>query len=379
MRLLRVVAVCCGVLILSMVGIVAVARAGADDEPYLLLFEREVGSGRAIYRMNPDGSGAARVAFTLNLRGRVFWSPRDLTVTYLGFDLRTNSELHRVRWDGAAARRLTALTDENRFANYASWSPDGEALLVESIGADPGTRLNQVAARSGMAHSSALSMISANDVQYAVTSPDGQWIVYQSSRAGNFDIYVMRADGSDERRVVGSPLHEVYPQWSPDGSRILFTRRLIGGALVLCDIAPGGSDLREITMSRSPFGNIARYSPDGRWIAYTFNENDEYFIYRIPADGGNTARLVGRVFDFRAPAWSPDSKWLAFISEQDGNPEIYRMRVDGSDVQRLTDNEVTDQSPAWSPVYSQGWEPGALLMLGLVMVVAGGMWSRSGR
>lgn len=366
MGLLRAVAMCCGVLILSMVGIVTLARAGADDEPYLLLFEREVGSGRAIYRMNPDGSGAARVVFTLNLRGRVFWSPRDLTVTYLGFDQRTNSELHRVRWDGAAARRLTTLTAENRFANYASWSPDGEALLVESIGAVPGTRLNQIGVRSGM-----LGSIGANDVQYPVISPDGQWIVFQSSRAGNFDIYVMRIDGSDEQRVVGSPLHEAYPQWSPDGKRILFTRRLIGGSLVLCDITRDGSVLRQLAISRSPFGNIARYSPDGQWIAYTFSENDEYFLYRMAADGGESTRLVGKVFDFRAPAWSPDSKWIAYISEQDGNAELYRMRVDGSDLQRLTDNEVTDQSPAWSPVYAMGWEPGMAAGVGIAMAAVG--------
>jgi len=54
-------------------------------------------------------------------------------------------------------------------------------------------------------------------------SPDGSRIAFISSRDGNYEIYVMDADGSNQQCLTDNPANDWYPSWSPDGSRIVFT------------------------------------------------------------------------------------------------------------------------------------------------------------
>ena len=53
-------------------------------------------------------------------------------------------------------------------------------------------------------------------------SPDGRHIAFQSSRDGNYEIYVMDSDGSNPRRLTDHPAEDKYPSWSPDGRHIAF-------------------------------------------------------------------------------------------------------------------------------------------------------------
>src|SRR5262245_24693291 len=59
-------------------------------------------------------------------------------------------------------------------------------------------------------------------------SPDGQSIAFQSNRAGNMDIYVMAADGSNPIRLTDSPADDGMPAWSPDGRRVAYSSGVSG-------------------------------------------------------------------------------------------------------------------------------------------------------
>ncbi len=54
-------------------------------------------------------------------------------------------------------------------------------------------------------------------------SPDGSRIAFYSGRDGNFEIYVMNADGTNPTRVTNDPAQDRHPAWSDDGLRIVFT------------------------------------------------------------------------------------------------------------------------------------------------------------
>jgi Tol biopolymer transport system component len=134
-------------------------------------------------------------------------------------------------------------------------------------------------------------------------SPSGNEIAYASFQHGRGDIYVMRPDGSDKRRLTSDPAYDDIPMFSPDGKR----------------------------------------------IAFVSNRSGSLQIWVMNADGSDQHQLTASTGTNYFPTWSPDGSRIAFRSDRDGNPEIYSMRADGSDVERLTDDPSIEFSPSWGP------------------------------
>src|SRR2546427_5543696 len=167
-------------------------------------------------------------------------------------------------------------------------------------------------------------------------------ITFQSNRNGNFDIFVMNADGSGVTQLTSHPFDEYLPLFSPDGSRIAFAR-----CLVTCDIVlinADGSGERTILNDGFP----GAWSPDGNRIALggaagTGIEG----IYVVNVDGSGLVRVLNPDF---ITDWSPDGRQLMIVSGRDGDLELYATPLDGSPVTKLTDNTADDNAgTGWSP------------------------------
>jgi Tol biopolymer transport system component len=179
-------------------------------------------------------------------------------------------------------------------------------------------------------------------------SPDGSQIAFITNRDGNDEVYVMHADGSHVRRLTQTPdANESFPDWSPDGTQISFDSDR-GGNWDIYVMRNDGADQRRLTDSPSDDW-ISSWSPDGNRIAFETKRDGNYEIYVMDTDGSNQHRLTTNQAHDGFPAWSPDGKRLAFMSRQDGDYEIYTMNVDGMDQQRVTYNPSEDSDPAWSP------------------------------
>ena len=172
-------------------------------------------------------------------------------------------------------------------------------------------------------------------------SPDGTQIAFQSSRDGNWEIYVMDADGKNLRRLTNYDDSDVSPSWSPDGTQIAFSSHRDGNWNIYVMDADG-SNLRWLTRGVSP-----SWSPDGTQIAFQSNRDGNWNIYVVYIDGSNPRQLTS--YNGRSPSWSPDGTQIAFHASRDGNDEIYVMDADGKNARLLTRLFSTDAFPSWSP------------------------------
>jgi TolB protein len=87
------------------------------------------------------------------------------------------------------------------------------------------------------------------------------------------------------------------------------------------------------------------WSPDGRYLAFTWNGGGAYNIHLADVASGQVLRLTNAGRN-ENPAWSPDSRHLAFQSNRTGRWEIWAMHIDGSEQRQLT--RGGGRAPSWA-------------------------------
>ena len=208
-----------------------------------------------------------------------------------------------------------------------------------------GTHVNQITHIRGSQQSSYMQ-------QWA---PDGHRLVLMSEHTGEPELYIVRADGSRFHRVFDDPQRvDLFPTWSPDGSKLLFGR-LSGrtGNLALFTIRPDGTHLSRITGARIDHAG-AQYTPDQSSIIFDGSGGGVIAaLYRIDADGSNLVQLTPTDMRAGIPDISPDGTHVVFYDGQNGPlpNSIWKMRIDGTHLKRLTDAGCCfhETSPEYSP------------------------------
>jgi Tol biopolymer transport system component len=143
----------------------------------------------------------------------------------------------------------------------------------------------------------------ARTIAAPAISPDGRLIAYVSDEAepGNLDLYVQQI-GGQPLRLTHSKTSESLPDFSPDGTSIVFQR--FTGTWELFTIPTLGGAERRIGV-----GMEARYSPDGKSIAYTTPVLKSE-VWVVPAGGGEPRRVGASMWTAMLPTWSPDGSRL---------------------------------------------------------------------
>ena len=176
-----------------------------------------------------------------------------------------------------------------------------------------------------------------------VLSPDGRKIVFTSLKDGDLEIYTMNVDGSDVRRLTYTPGYDGGPWWSPDGRKIAYRahhpadssqlaeyRRLLGQRMVrpsrveLFVMNADGSDQRQVTsLGGANFG--PSWTPDGKRIIFSSNHrnprsgNFDLFLVDASASMAGSGQVeqvtFSPVFD-GFPMFSPDGRKLLWASNR---------------------------------------------------------------
>jgi eukaryotic-like serine/threonine-protein kinase len=182
-------------------------------------------------------------------------------------------------------------------------SPDGEQVAFMTPGATMDVWVHDF--RRG----NATRFISEVSNQFPIWTPDGKRLTYRATRAGTRNIVWRMADGSgtEERLTTGKGNHSP-DSWSPDGQVLLFTDSAEGGDI----LALRRADHKTQPFLRTEFlEGAARFSPDGRWIAYVSEESGRREVYAqpYPSPGGKSQISMDGGAE---PVWNPNGRELFY-------------------------------------------------------------------
>ncbi len=181
-------------------------------------------------------------------------------------------------------------------------------------------------------------------------SPDRQWIVFgMGTWQDQTDLYKMRVDGTDLQRLTNTPENEDHPQWSPDGTEIVYDRYL-DGTTTLWKMSTDGQDALQLGEGAFP---VWAQTPDGQtWLFFTADYDGNSEIYRMNSDGTqrtNLSQTPSLIENFLI--LSPDGIHAAFTSIhlEDHRGQITLLNLVTGEKHLLGPFSGRDEPKAWSP------------------------------
>ncbi len=116
---------------------------------------------------------------------------------------------------------------------------------------------------------------------------------------------------------------------------------------VVYTVSINGGKPKQITPTGPSY--LHGWSPDGKWLTFTGQRNNEFDIYRIPSKGGNEVRLTDAPGLDDGSEYSPDGKYIYFNSVRSGSMQLWRMNADGSNQIQLTNDDYNNWFAHISP------------------------------
>jgi len=185
---------------------------------------------------------------------------------------------------------------------------------------------------------------------------DGEWITFTSDRPAadgstDWEIYLMRPDGTEITQLTDTPYNEGWPVWTPDGSQIVYSSNETGDDEIYIMNADG-SDPQRLTERAGSNELFPSVSPDGTRIVFSSQvpSVNEGNIWIMDIDGGNPRQLTSSAALNNIPSWCPAGDMLVFVSDVRGNDNVYIMNADGTALLQLTEDAGEHTTPHCSPM-----------------------------
>ena len=155
--------------------------------------------------------------------------------------------------------------------------------------------------------------------------------------------YVQRTYHSEIRRIeipgaarkaeppakfISSTRSDLFPQFSPDGRRVVFDSYRSGAEEIWTSDADGGNLVQLTSLGGATIAGPPGWSPDNRRLAFAANIEGHYEVYVIDASGGEPHRLTFST-NSGNPSWSHDGKWIYFDSPARPPVNIYKVSAEG--------------------------------------------------
>jgi len=242
---------------------------------------------------------------------------------------------------GGEARRVT-----NDLNDYRSLSITADSNALVTIQKDHLSNIWILGANGDTWRAQQITSGKYNGWAGLVWTPDGR-IVYTSNASGNPDIWIMNADGTEQKQLTANAGANSYPSVSPDGRAVVFVSDRTGSSQIWRMSLDGGN-LKQLTEGKVYYPQT---TPDSKWVIYEGFRDGKWTLQRVSIDGGEPRQLTESGVDF--PVVSPDGRWIAYYYADEKTNWQRRVAVisidGGAPVKTLDVPPTSGRVLQWSP------------------------------
>jgi len=217
----------------------------------------------------------------------------------------------QLEWFDRDGKEMGAVPGADAYAGVRI-SPDGKRLAyyLDSAGYD----IWSFDIARGLKTALSFGSGSGQGNLYPVWSPDGRRIIYTSYRNGKYGLYLKASDGSGTEEPLLETVDRIrFPtDWSPDGKFLTYIEGAQGGWAIW--MLPLDGERKPFLLHKSQFAEReASFSPDGKWVSYCSNESGDYKVYVVPFPGPGGKWQVSPAGGC-GPRWRRDGKEIFYLS-----------------------------------------------------------------
>ena len=242
--------------------------------------------------------------------------------------------IYLVPIQGGEPKRLTV---DNEWIYNLDWTADGQSIVFASMRG--GSRLWKVSAAGG----------TPEPLPFGGEHPFPRAMQFSISRQGHRLAYSILLDDPNIWRIevpssqgqrtspiplISSSQHDLGPQFSPDGQKIVFQSTRSGSPEIWVCSSDGTNPIQLTSLGRNT--GAPRWSPDGRHIAFDSRAETNSYVYVINAEGGGPRRLTTETSNGLVPSWSRDGRFVYFCSNRSGTLQVWKVPAAGGEAVQVT-------------------------------------------
>jgi eukaryotic-like serine/threonine-protein kinase len=250
----------------------------------------------------------------------------------------------QLNWVDRSGRRVGQVAEAGAYAS-PHISPDGKAILYTATATGYDIWSYDIAreVKTRLTFGSAATPADA----WAIWSPDGRWIAYTCFRNAKYGLCRKLSDGSGTDEVVldGTEQPRWPSDWSPDGKSLMYNDSREG--VLSLAVLPLSGERKPYAFRQSSFSESdARFSPDGKWVAYCSDESGEDKVYVAPFPGPGGKWQVSPAGGC-SPIWRRDGKELFYLSS-DNKLMAVQVKAKGSNLEAGTAHSLFEAHASYT-------------------------------
>jgi len=227
------------------------------------------------------------------------------------------------------------------------WSPDGMKIAYSAYTTDPINMKIYIMDSDGT-NPQPLTQDQPSLNWRPAWSPNGENIVFQSNRDGNFEIYLTDIQGNHTVNLSAHISNDSDPDFSQNGENIVFVSDR-GGSKDIYQMSVKGTDVKKLL--ECPQGcSSPHWSPSGSFIVFSsdFNGDGTNSLYLLDIQNDDITQITNRSYDDISPEWMTE-KLIIFSGLSKDGWDIYTIDVNGDDLQQITFSPESEKFPSWKP------------------------------